>query len=88
LLKIRTWGIEWKRIINKIKEWVAWQWANAKMDKKNLFIMRQTVNISKDDMEDYNLAMFTHVMDFFNERASFKKPMKIIYVMLWLLKQM
>jgi hypothetical protein len=35
--------------------------------------MKQSVNISKDDMEDYNLAMFTHVMDFFKEHASFKK---------------
>jgi hypothetical protein len=35
--------------------------------------MRQSVNISKDDMEDYNLAMFTHVMDLFKERASLKK---------------
>ncbi len=43
------------------------------MDKENLFIMRQSVNISKDDMEDYNLAMFTHVMDFFKECGSLKK---------------
>jgi len=47
--------------------------ANAKIDKENLFIMRQNVNISKDDMEDYNLAMFTHAMDFFKECASLKK---------------
>jgi hypothetical protein len=32
------------------------------------------VNISKDDMEDYNLAMFTHAMNFFKECASLKKP--------------
>jgi hypothetical protein len=34
------------------------------------------MNISKNDMEDYNLAMFTHVMDFFEffeEHASLKK---------------
>jgi hypothetical protein len=36
--------------------------------------MRQNVNISKDDMEDYNLAMFTHAMDFFKECENFKKP--------------
>jgi len=53
-------------------EWVAWRWTNAKIDKESLFIMRQSVNISKDDMEDYNLAMFTHVMDIFKERVSFK----------------
>jgi len=31
------------------------------------------MNISKNDMEDYNLAMFTHAMDFLNKRANFKK---------------
>jgi hypothetical protein len=31
------------------------------------------MNISKNDMEDYNLAMFTHAMDFFKEHASLKK---------------
>jgi hypothetical protein len=36
--------------------------------------MRQNVKISKDNMEDYNLAMFTHVMDFFKECANFKMP--------------
>ncbi len=35
--------------------------------------MKQTMNILKDDMEDYNLAMFTHAMDFFKERVSLKK---------------
>jgi hypothetical protein len=55
-------------------EWVAWQWANAKIDKNIIFIMKQSVNISKDDMEDYNFAMFTHVMEFFKEHASLKKP--------------
>jgi hypothetical protein len=24
LLKIRTWGTEWKRVIDKILEWAAW----------------------------------------------------------------
>jgi hypothetical protein len=52
---------------------MAWQWANANMDKKNISIMRQSVDIFKDDMEDYNLAMFTHAMDFFKERVNFKK---------------
>jgi hypothetical protein len=43
------------------------------MDKKNISIMKQNVNISKDDMEDYDLAMFTHAMDFFKEHTSLKK---------------
>jgi hypothetical protein len=51
-------------------EWVAWWWANVKIDKYSLFIMRQSINISKDDMEDYNLETFTHVMDFFKEYVS------------------
>ncbi len=34
--------------------------------------MRQSVNISKDDMEDYNLVMFTHAMDFFKEHMSLR----------------
>jgi hypothetical protein len=49
-------------------------WVNAKMNKNSLSIMKQSVNISKDDMKDYNLAMFTHAMEFFKERASLKKP--------------
>ncbi len=73
LFEIKTWGIEWKRVIDKTMEWAAWWWANAKMDKKSLSIMRQTMNFSKDDMEDYNLAMFTHAMDF-KERANLKRP--------------
>jgi hypothetical protein len=44
------------------------------MDKESLFIMRQSVNIFKDDMEDNNLAMLTHAMDFFKECLSLKKP--------------
>ncbi len=36
--------------------------------------MRQIANISKSDMEDYNLAMFTHAINFFKECASLKKP--------------
>jgi hypothetical protein len=54
-------------------EWAAWRWANVKMDKESFYIVTQSLNISKDDMEDYNLSMFTHVMDFFREHVSFKK---------------
>jgi hypothetical protein len=74
LLKIKTKGTKWKGVIDKIVGWAAWQWANAKIEKKGLFIMKQNLNISKDDMEDYNLAMFTHVMIFFKECMSLKKP--------------
>jgi hypothetical protein len=35
LLQIRTWGIEWKRQIDKTIEWVAWRWVNVKIDKEN-----------------------------------------------------
>ncbi len=54
-------------------EWATWQWANVKMDKESFSIMKQSVNISKNDMEDYNLAMFTHVIDFLKECVSLKK---------------
>jgi hypothetical protein len=73
LFEIKTWGTKWKRVIDKTKEWAAWQWANANMDKKSLSIMRQIVNVFKNDVEDYNLALFTHAMDSFKERASLKK---------------
>ncbi len=53
LLEIRTWGTKWKRAIDKTNEWVAWQWVNAKIDKENLTLFKQTANISKEDMEDY-----------------------------------
>ncbi len=33
--------------------------------------MKQSVNISKDDIEDYNLTMFTHAMDFFKKTCEF-----------------
>jgi len=38
LLKIRTWGIEWKKAIDKTNEWVAWwwQWASAKINQKKI----------------------------------------------------
>jgi hypothetical protein len=35
--------------------------------------MKQIVNISKNDMEDYNLALL-HAMNFFKEHVSLKKP--------------
>jgi hypothetical protein len=35
--------------------------------------MKHIVNISKNDMENYNLALFTHILDFFKERVSLKK---------------
>jgi len=65
LLKIRTWGTKWKRVIDKIVEWLAWQWAYAKIDKESITLMKQTAHISKEDMEDYNMVIFTPAMDFF-----------------------
>ncbi len=52
LLEIKTWGTKRKRVIDKIVEWSAWQWANAKIDKENITLMKQTTHISKEDMED------------------------------------
>ncbi len=73
LLKIRAWGTKWKRAIDKTNEWVAWWWANAKINKESLALLKQTTNISKEDREDYNWAMFTHAMDFFKEWLSLKR---------------
>jgi hypothetical protein len=62
-----------KKVINKTIEWLAWQWANTKIDKESITLMKQTTHISKEDMEDYNLVMFTRAMDFFKKHASLKK---------------
>jgi hypothetical protein len=45
----------------------------VKIDKESLAILKQTINISKEDMEDYDWVMFTHAMNFFKECASLKK---------------
>ncbi len=66
----------WNQHMGNIMEENNWQnggMGGIVMDKENIFIMKQSVNISKDDMEEYNLVMFTHAMDFFKERASLKK---------------
>ncbi len=73
LPKIRTWGMEWKKQIDKTNEWATWRWANAKIDKESFTLLKQTINISNEDMEDYHWAMFTHAMNFFQKRASLKK---------------
>jgi hypothetical protein len=44
---------------------VAWQWANAKINKKKSCITKTNYNILNEDMEDYHQVMFTHAMDFF-----------------------
>jgi len=51
--------------INKIVEWATWQWANVKIDKESLALLKETINIPKEDMEDYHRAMFTRAMEFF-----------------------
>jgi hypothetical protein len=73
LIEFRTWGTKWKRAIDKTNEWVAWRWVNAKINKNSFVILKQTINIPKEDMEDYHWVMFTHTMEFFKECASLKK---------------
>jgi hypothetical protein len=53
---------------------MAWRWANAKINKENLALFKETINIPKEDMEDYHWVMFTHAMKLFQAWASFKKP--------------
>jgi predicted nucleic acid-binding Zn-ribbon protein len=60
--------------INKTVEWATWRWANVKIDKESLSLLKETINIPKEDMENYHRAMFTHAMEFFQKRASLKKP--------------
>jgi len=74
LLEIKTWGTKWKGVINKTNEWVALRWANAKVDNESLSLLKQIAHISKEDVEDYNLAMFTHTIHFFKERVNLKNP--------------
>jgi hypothetical protein len=33
---------------------VAWWWANAKVNKESLALLKHIVNISKEDLEYYN----------------------------------
>ncbi len=47
---------------------------NAKIDKESFAILKQIVNIPKEDMEDYHWTIFPHAMDFFKEHTSLKKP--------------
>jgi hypothetical protein len=73
LLEIKTWGIEWKKAIDKTHGWATWQWVNVKIDKERLALFKQTINISKENMEDYDWMMLTHAMDFFKKCSSLKK---------------
>jgi hypothetical protein len=62
-------------------------WKNKWMDgltmgeckdrQKSLALLKQNVNILKEDMEDYHWVMFTHAMDIFKEWASFQKLKKL-----------
>jgi len=40
--------------IDKTNEWVAWWRVNAKIDKESFATLKQTINILKEDMEDYH----------------------------------
>jgi hypothetical protein len=48
LVKIKTWGIDWKNAIDKTNEWMARIWTNVKIDKENFTLLKQIVNISKE----------------------------------------
>jgi hypothetical protein len=34
LIKIKTWGTKWKRVIDKTVEWATWQWQMRRLTKK------------------------------------------------------
>jgi hypothetical protein len=44
----------------------------CKNKQRNISLIKQTVNISKENVEDYKLAMFTHAMNLFKECANLK----------------
>ncbi len=46
---------------------------NAKIDKESFALIKQTINTSKEDMEEYHCTMFTLAMDFFQEHTNLKK---------------
>jgi len=54
LLKIKTWGLEWKMQIDKTNEWVAWRWVRVKINKESLTLLKQAIKIPKENMEDYH----------------------------------
>jgi hypothetical protein len=45
---------------------------DCKNKQRNISLVKQTINISKENVEDYKLAMFTHAMNLFKERANLK----------------
>jgi hypothetical protein len=40
LLEIKTWGTKWKSVTNKAIEWSTWQWANVKINKESIALMK------------------------------------------------
>ncbi len=65
LLEIRTWETKWKKD-NYQNRWMGGMVMGKCEDKqKNLTLLKQIVNIPKEDMEYYNWSTFTHAMDFF-----------------------
>ncbi len=59
-----NWQNKWmgNMVMGKCEDW-----------QESLTLFTQIVNILKENMEDYQWAMFTHAMDFFQEWASLKK---------------
>jgi hypothetical protein len=45
----------------------------VKIEKENLALLKESINIPKEDVEDYHRAMFTHAMEFFQAHTNFKK---------------
>ncbi len=49
-----------------------WMGEYKDIQKNNLTLLKQNINILKEDMEECHWAMFTHAMDFFKEHTSMK----------------
>ncbi len=62
--------------MDKTTKWATWWCTNAKIHKKSFTLLKEIVNILKENMEDYHQAMFTHAVDFFQKRTNLKTPIQ------------
>jgi hypothetical protein len=62
--------------MDKTTKWVTWWFVKVKIDKESIILLKETINILKEDMENYHWTMFIHAMDFFPKRASLKTPIQ------------
>ncbi len=72
MLEIKTWGIKCKRVIEKTYEWVAWLWANAKIDKKVLHYSNNLYTFPRKIWE-ITIWQYLHMPWIFSKNGEYKK---------------